>query len=237
MGFSPVDSIVFAPHPDDEVICCAGVIQRALAGGRRVRVVFSTNGDGYPRAAANLLGKAVGELTARDMERLGEARRREAIAAAARLGLTERQLVFLGHHDARLADEERRALPSFVAVLRDSNAAEVYVSHGADEHADHAATHRLVTASLGGLDRPPSVLTYMVHADGDRWPPPGPRFERGGLDPAVPWPPPVRIPLTAAQREAKLRALEEHRSQWALDHEYLGRFVKAEEVFWRDPAG
>lgn len=48
---TPVDLMVVAPHPDDEVIGCAVVIQQALAAGRRVRVAFMTSGGGNPQAA------------------------------------------------------------------------------------------------------------------------------------------------------------------------------------------
>ena len=41
LALRPDDRIlVLAPHPDDEVLGCAGVIQRALAMGLPVRVVF-----------------------------------------------------------------------------------------------------------------------------------------------------------------------------------------------------
>jgi hypothetical protein len=36
--------VVFAPHPDDEVIACAGIIQQALGRGARVKVLAITNG-------------------------------------------------------------------------------------------------------------------------------------------------------------------------------------------------
>jgi LmbE family N-acetylglucosaminyl deacetylase len=58
----PVDVLVCAPHPDDETVGTAGVIQHAVAAARRVRVVFVTNGDGYPRAAAALLDKPLSDL-------------------------------------------------------------------------------------------------------------------------------------------------------------------------------
>ena len=37
--------LVLAPHPDDESLACGGIIQRALARGARVRIVFLTYGD------------------------------------------------------------------------------------------------------------------------------------------------------------------------------------------------
>jgi LmbE family N-acetylglucosaminyl deacetylase len=230
----PVDVLIFAPHPDDEVIGCGGVIQQALAAGRTVRVVFSTNGDGYPRAAARLLGKTVADLSSEDMQRLGRERSAEAIAAAKVLGISALHLVFLGFRDSALVQATRRAQPHFIEVVRQSRAADAYVSDGRDDHSDHRATYRLVMAAIGEVEKAPRLFTYMVHSGGSNaWPPAGPLYEQGTLNPRVPWPPPIRIPLTPDQTAAKLRALKAHASQWMLDHEYLGRFAKTEEVFWR----
>src|SRR5262249_6702771 len=40
--------MVFAPHPDDETLAAGGLIQHVVAKQGTVRVVFLTNGDGYP---------------------------------------------------------------------------------------------------------------------------------------------------------------------------------------------
>jgi len=48
----------------------------------------------------------------------------------------------------------------------------------------------------------------------------------------VTWPPPVRLRVLPGQAANKFRALKKNESQWALDHDYLGSFVKSEEVFW-----
>ncbi len=37
--------LILAPHPDDEDIGCAGVIQRALKSGAKVKIMYLTNGD------------------------------------------------------------------------------------------------------------------------------------------------------------------------------------------------
>ncbi len=37
--------LILAPHPDDEAIACAGIIQDALNSGAEVRVTYLTNGD------------------------------------------------------------------------------------------------------------------------------------------------------------------------------------------------
>jgi LmbE family N-acetylglucosaminyl deacetylase len=255
--------VVFAPHPDDEVIGTGGVIQHALAAGKRVRVVFSTSGDGYPRAAALLAGKQVEELEPADFIHLGETRRAEAAEADALLGLTKSDLVHLGFPDGaftsvlaatgqnpisapltRLSASPTRvpytreaAVEAFSSVLTESRPGEVYVTDAADEHADHSATYRVVRDAMQATGSKARLLTYVVHAGHDTWPDPGPHYETKTIEGVthprgVSWPPPIRIPLTEYEAEVKRRALTKHASQWALDHAYLGTFVKSEEVFW-----
>ncbi len=89
--------LVLAPHPDDETIGCAGIIQRALAAGAEVRVVYLTNGD-HNQAAFIVYEK---RLTFRKGEfiHMGEVRSREAVKAMKQLGVNESKLVFLGYPD------------------------------------------------------------------------------------------------------------------------------------------
>ncbi len=46
----PTDTrlLVIAPHPDDEVLGAGGLMQRVYAGGGATRIVYLTDGDGYP---------------------------------------------------------------------------------------------------------------------------------------------------------------------------------------------
>lgn len=96
------DLLIFAPHPDDEAFCCAAAIQQALAAGKHVHVVFLTNGDGFPDAAAALSGKAAGELQPADYVNLARVRQTEAMSATRVLGLDASDLTFLGYPDAGL---------------------------------------------------------------------------------------------------------------------------------------
>jgi len=89
--------LILAPHPDDEAIGCAGVIQQALKAGAKVKVIYLTNGD------HNELAFIVYEkrITIRQSEfvHMGQVRRQEAIKAMKFLGLSEDDLVFLGYPD------------------------------------------------------------------------------------------------------------------------------------------
>ncbi|HEY8509350.1 MAG TPA: PIG-L family deacetylase, partial [Steroidobacteraceae bacterium] len=44
----PTDSVlIVSPHPDDESLCCGGLIHTARRVGARVTVVWVTYGDGF----------------------------------------------------------------------------------------------------------------------------------------------------------------------------------------------
>lgn len=97
-----VDILIFAPHPDDESIACAGTMLAAQASGQRVRVVFFTNGEGYSHAAAMQAQKPLEALTAQDYLQLGRIRQNEALTALACLGLPAEVAIFLAYPDSYL---------------------------------------------------------------------------------------------------------------------------------------
>jgi len=136
------------------------------------------------------------------------------------------------------------ALADIEEVLRESWPVQVFVTDRADQHPDHSATYHLVHDAIVALGYRGSLLTFVVHSGvhGGAWPwPKGPTpalpFERGTVNGityplGVPWPPPVRVPLSLSESALKLKALAAHSSQWEIDQAFLASFVKSEEVFW-----
>ncbi len=92
--------LVIAPHPDDEVLGAGGLMQRVKSTGGTVRVVYLTDGDGYPEGVKE--ADHVEAPTARDYLGYGKQRRREARAALVRLGLADAFQTFLGFPDGGL---------------------------------------------------------------------------------------------------------------------------------------
>lgn len=76
--------MIFAPHPDDEVLLGGGVINRAINDGNDVYVVVGTLGD-YNNTGDTGSG--------------GRARMRESIAALQTLGVPVDHMLFLGYGD------------------------------------------------------------------------------------------------------------------------------------------
>ena len=145
---SPVDVLVFAPHPDDEVIGAGGVLRLAIEAGKHVRIVFATNGDGYPQAAATLLRKPVSSLVKNDYLKLAAARQREAINADRVLGIGASDLTFLAYPDGVLAGVDADMQPNPVRSPTTGRTA-TYGAVAADYHTlayGRAATYTHVAA-------------------------------------------------------------------------------------------
>jgi LmbE family N-acetylglucosaminyl deacetylase len=170
--------LVVAPHPDDETLAVGGLIHRLARARVPVRVVFLTNGDGYPEAVSGTLRAPRPE--AADYVALGALRQREAVAALRHLGVAGRHVRFLGFPDRGLAalwqgywarpyespytratrppyrdtldprvDYEGRDLAGVLArLLGEFRPTLVVMPHPADTHADHAAASRFVVEGV-----------------------------------------------------------------------------------------
>lgn len=94
----PKDRIlILAPHPDDEVLGCAGVIQKALHLKIPVQVVFLTNGDSNQWSF--FVYRKFPVVMPQAVMKMGMLRCDEATAAAGILGLSPDNLIFLGYPD------------------------------------------------------------------------------------------------------------------------------------------
>jgi len=98
VALTPQDRIlVLAPHPDDEVLGCGGIIEQAVAMHLPIRVAFLTYGDNNQWSFLVYRKRPV--LLPDAVRRIGLIRHDEAEAADAVLGLDPSQLTFLGYPD------------------------------------------------------------------------------------------------------------------------------------------
>ncbi|HEY3731573.1 MAG TPA: PIG-L family deacetylase [Steroidobacteraceae bacterium] len=92
--------LVVAPHPDDESLCCAGLIQQASAHGAAVAIVWLTAGEAFELDA--MLDQH--EIWPRgiDLLRFGVKRLAEGAQAAASLDVPASRQFVLGYPDRGL---------------------------------------------------------------------------------------------------------------------------------------
>ena len=86
--------LVFAPHPDDEVLAAGGLIQQVREAGGTVHVVYLTSGESYTDSVR--FEKHVARPKPSDYRALGHQREYEARTALRTLGVGAWSLTFLG---------------------------------------------------------------------------------------------------------------------------------------------
>jgi LmbE family N-acetylglucosaminyl deacetylase len=191
--------LVVAPHPDDEVLCCAGVIQRVAAVGGKVAVVWITSGDASEMDLL-VIEKSlfVNPHKARD---LAERRMEEARAAAKLLGIPAERQVFLGYPDRGVLSllNEHYSMPlyskyngssvvpydgalvpghpytgasleqDFDTLLRRFKPTLILVPSPRDAHTDHEAAGVLAMRAMSRRNELGKLRYWIVHG-GETWP-------------------------------------------------------------------
>ncbi len=250
----PLDVLVIAPHPDDEVIGCAAVIMEALARRQRVGVVLLTSGDGYPAIAAVVARKDRAALTPEDFLRVGALRQQHSLTAMARLGVGSDSLMFLGYPDSGLESmyQQDDSAP-FTQKFTSKNA-----TYGVTQPDYHSSVHGrpapyLRANVIGDIaeiihDRQPKEIYITNEADAHSdhraafWfvrdaaraaHYDGPIFTYVVHGKPLLQPPSRRVVLTKAEMDAKRAALEDHQAGTSPIHDQLAaEYTKPEELFW-----
>ena len=136
-----VDTVVVAPHPDDETLSAGGLIASLRRKGASVRVVAVTDGE---NAYA-------------DNENLAAVRRMEQTCALERLGVTRDRIVRLGLVDSDVAAQED-ILAAKLRPLISANT-QVVAPWIGDFHPDHEACAR--AAQLVASDAGATLVSYF----------------------------------------------------------------------------
>lgn len=128
--------VIVAPHPDDEIIGCAGLIQQLLSTGKRVDIIYMTGG-----------GKSHSGCCDIDETTLIENRRNLAKKTAAILNLSQEQLHFLDYPDGGIAYEceETGKLNSLLKGLYPET---VFIPYKGEGWNDHIKTGEIVKSLL-----------------------------------------------------------------------------------------
>jgi LmbE family N-acetylglucosaminyl deacetylase len=208
--------VVVAPHPDDDVLGCGGLLAAAAASGCDVRAIYVTDG-GASHVGSPSFPPA----------RLSAVREDEACAALAELGVTAAPQFF------RIPDGTLATMSADIAEKLTQRIADVIVGRGErspvptlvlgpwrrDPHPDHRAAAQLVHAACA-LAPHAALLEYRVWLDerGERADHPSAEDGRAVA---------IEIGAYVGRKQA---ALAQHRSQ-------LGQLIHDAEIDFVLPAG
>ena len=211
--------MMFAPHPDDESLAAGVLLQRAIAAGAEVRIVYATDGERncWPQ---RLLERRM-RLREKDRCRWAARRRAEAIAALGVLAIRPEQVQFLSLPDQGLTNlllagctETLHRLAVSVATWQPTH---LLVPSPADTHPDHSALSillRTVCEDFPARPIPMQRLEYLVHGTSES-------FARCA----------VALPQSTLERQAKGRAIACHVTQVAFSRRRFLGYAKRPERF------
>ena len=212
--------LVVAPHPDDETLATAGLLQRSITWGAAVRVVFVTDGENNPWPQR--LVERRWRLGSNARTRWAERRRDETFEALACLGIPASSAVFLHFPDqgltSLLLDGGGSLVPALTTELKTWRPTLVAAPAAADRHPDHSALAVLLRFAIDRLAAAHTGLSqvaYVVHG-----PPPAGAFQ---------------LALAPAERDRKYAAILCHRSQLVLSRRRFLSHATEQECFV-DPA-
>lgn len=196
---SATSLLVVSPHPDDEVLCCSGVIQRVLHAGGHVSIVWLTSGDGSELDLL-VVEKSL-FLRPSKLRELALRRMQESRDAATILGVPLDRLYFLGYPDRgilplftdyyitpyRSRFTTATAVPyptalspgrpytglnlehDFETVLDKVHPTLILAPSPRDAHPDHRATGLVTIRAMAQRNELSRVRYWIVHG-GEFWP-------------------------------------------------------------------
>lgn len=258
--------LLLSPHPDDETLCCAGILQQAKASGAQVYVAWTTAGDGFEFDA--VLTQRVLDPSYKNMRDLGQTRTAEAQQAALVLGIPTNHTFMLGYPDGGLFNlfttnyddpftaKHTGASKVYVqgsltpgaeftghnlendirTVLNKVNPDIVLAPAPQDFHPDHH-TLSFIALRLMSQRQQESRLRYWVVHGALEWPIPKGLHENLPLTippraNRLPW---QKVPLSPAEEQVKLKAVNSYHTQTRIMGRFMRAFVRQNELLSPEP--
>lgn len=172
---------IVAPHPDDEVIGCGGLIVRLVAEGRAPHIIIMTGGEGSHRGCCDV---SPAEII--------EARRGLTRKALQILGVPFENIHELDYPDGSITAENPQT-EELKRLLAEINPQSVFVPHWGEGWPDHVRTARIVNSIVPQSTSIGEYCVWMWYYNVWR-----------GLD----WKNAAVLQMSSHEHELKLRAMD-----------------------------
>lgn len=143
-------ALIIAPHPDDEVLGCSGLIQHMIENGKQVHVIILSGGGKSHQSCCH-----INEST------LINSRQNLSRKAAKILGLPLEQLHFLDYPDGHISlnNPETQRLQTLIEKISPDV---IFVPHKSEGWSDHIEAENIVREIIRTKSTPIQLYEYCV---------------------------------------------------------------------------
>lgn len=144
--------VIVAPHPDDEIIGCGGLITRLISQGNSPHIIIMTGGEGSHNGCCDTPKKDI-----------VNARRHLTRNALAILGLSAKYLHELNFKDGNINSDDAE-VESLKRLITEINPQSIFVPHWGEGWRDHINTAKLIRNIINSSSilTKPKVWEYCV---------------------------------------------------------------------------
>lgn len=194
-SFAPHQRVcIFAPHPDDEILGCGGLLQQLTANGNSIVLIHVTNGtQSHPNSQVY------------SQEKLNIIRPQESVKALEVLGIAHQvTTIALNLIDGNVFTQQDQFHQKLSTIIQPDDI--LITTFMRDGHPDHEATGQVV-ASFANQHH---LACYQVLIWAWHWAKPA--------DSRIPWHCAMRVDLTTEQLQRKIEAITCFESQVTADN-------------------
>lgn len=180
---------IFAPHPDDEILGCGGLLQQLAANGNHIILVHVTHGtQSHPNSQIYSPAK------------LNTIRPQESLEALKVLGIDHQvTIISLDLTDGEVFAQQAQFYKKLAAIIQPDDVLVTPFVH--DGHPDHEATGQVVAT----FAKQQQLACYQVFIWAWHWAEPA--------DNRIPWSRAIKVDLSAEQLQRKTEAIACFKSQ------------------------
>lgn len=145
--------LIVAPHPDDEVLGCGGLIARLTGEGNAPHIAILTGGGGSHRGCCQISENEVVKN-----------RRLLTFRAAQVLDMPQRKYHFVDIKDGSIPGEDDGSdeVNNLCELIKDLNPDTIFVPHSGEGWPDHLNAARLIRSLVRELNMTPTLYEYAV---------------------------------------------------------------------------
>ena len=143
------NALIIAPHPDDEVIGCAGLIQKEIKAKKRVDIVILSGGEASHNSCCDI-----------PQPELKDRRRELTLYAAKILGLNESSIHFLNYPDGNINYSHPES-DRLKALIERINPQSIFIPHKGEGWNDHIQVRNIIDKILSDKTKV-TIYEYCV---------------------------------------------------------------------------